>query len=61
MDIADNAEHQEELARQAALIVRKRVGPTYTGFCFNCGENIERPLRWCDADCMADWSKREGE
>ena len=58
-DEADRAEHQEEMARQAALIVRRRVGPAFTGRCINCGEIIERPLRWCDSDCREDWTKRE--
>lgn len=58
-DEADRAEEQEEMARQAALIVRRRVGPRYTGRCLNCGEIIEGPLRWCDAACREDWTKRE--
>ena len=59
MDEADKAERQEEMARQAALIVRRRVGPTYTGSCLNCGAELERPFRWCDGDCREDWVKRE--
>ena len=58
-DEADKAEHQEEMARQAALMVRHRVGPRPTGFCLNCGELIEPPLRWCDSECREDWVKRE--
>ena len=59
MDDADRAEAQEEMARQAALEVRRRVGPTYTGFCLNCGEPLKRPYRWCDGDCREDWVRRE--
>lgn len=58
-DEADKAEQQEELARQAALIVRHRVGPRPNGRCLNCGELIEPPLRWCDSECREDWVKRE--
>lgn len=58
-DEADKAAVQEELFRQAALIVRHRVGPSYNGHCLNCGEPVERPLRWCDIECREDWSKRE--
>jgi hypothetical protein len=58
-DDADKAEHQEELARQAALIVRRREGPKYTGRCLNCGEFVDSPLRWCDKFCTEDWAKRE--
>lgn len=58
-DEADMAAHQEEMARQAALIVRRREGPVFTGLCMNCGETIERPLRWCNSECREDWTKRE--
>lgn len=60
-DIADKAEEQEEMARQAALIIRRREGPKWTGRCLNCGELVERPFRWCNEDCREDWMKREGK
>ena len=60
-DEADKAEHQEELARQAALVVRKKIGPKWTGFCANCGEVLEMPLRWCNAECREDWESRESK
>jgi uncharacterized OB-fold protein len=60
MDDAEKAEHQEEMARQFALIARRRIGPAFTGRCANCGEVIERPWRWCNEDCREDWMKREG-
>lgn len=58
-DEADKAEHQEELARQAALLVRYRVGPKPTGFCLNCGDDLDPPKRWCCVECREDWAKRE--
>lgn len=56
-DIADLAEHQEELLRQAALAHRK---PTVTprGTCHNCDEPLADGLLFCDADCRADYDHR---
>lgn len=51
MDDAEKAEHQEELARQAAINRRKPV-PKHDGHCLNCGENIGRA--YCDAACRED-------
>lgn len=59
MDDADRATEQEEMARQAALIVRHRVGPVWTGFCLWCGEPTAKPRRWCDAECREEWERRE--
>lgn len=59
-DEVDKAEHQEELLRQAALRIRRKPGPEYTGLCANCEAPVEKPRRWCDEDCREDWSKREG-
>lgn len=58
-DEADVAAQHEETMRQSALTVRKRIGPVFTGFCANCGQIVEYPLRWCDVDCREDWSSRE--
>ena len=58
-DIAEKAEQQEELYRQAALALRKPSGPEFTGRCRNCNEELEPPKRWCDLDCREDWSRRE--
>lgn len=29
-----------------------------TGFCLNCGENLEEGKRFCDKDCADDHAKR---
>lgn len=58
-DIADKAQAQEEMTRQLELIVKRREGPKWTGYCMNCGADVERPYRWCDGDCREDWAKRE--
>lgn len=58
-DEADVAAEQEQLLLQMSLRLRKPAGPGCTGFCANCGEVVESPKRWCDAECREDWAKRE--
>ena len=60
-DIADQAEHQEELMRQLAQRFRHPKGPKPTGQCLNCQEDVPRDHRWCDAECRDIWAKREGK
>lgn len=45
--------HLGNLARS-----KKPEGPPATGNCLNCGEALPPSVRWCDADCCADWSAR---
>lgn len=59
MDIMDDAHEREELFRRAALSHRHDDGPSYTGYCHNCGDQVDEPLRWCDADCLEDWEKQQ--
>jgi hypothetical protein len=56
MDEADRAEHQEELARQAAISRRKPV-PKHDGRCLNCRKESEGA--YCDDECGVDHRKRE--
>lgn len=56
----DRATQQEELAREACLKLRRPEGPAATGYCLNCGEQLEHNHRWCDADCRRDWEARVG-
>lgn len=37
---------------------RDNDGLLYNGRCYNCEEQVESPLRFCDADCREDWEKR---
>ncbi len=60
-DEADIAADQEELMRQLALRVRRPLGPEWTGFCANCGEFVEQPLRWCNVECREDWELRKAK
>lgn len=55
MDISDRATQQEELARAKALEFRASV-PAPTGFCFNCGIELDKKTQcFCDADCRDDF------
>lgn len=59
-DIADDADSQVEAFTKAALGVKKPEGPKYTGFCANCGEAVDPPMRWCDDSCRDDEQRRAG-
>ena len=58
-DEADIANERVELFTLAALKIRRPVGPTPNGRCYNCAEPIATNLRWCDNDCRDDWEKRK--
>jgi hypothetical protein len=58
MDEADAAAHQEELARAAATKKRYATLPA-CGFCYSCTVSLGAGLRFCDAECMADWEHAE--
>lgn len=66
-DFAEDAERQEELARQVALSFRHPKGPQPTGVCLNCEEPLpastkeEIPQRWCCIECRDDWCQREDQ
>ena len=66
-DFAEDAERQEELARQVALSFRHPKGPQPTGVCLNCEEPLpastkeEIPQRWCCIECRDDWCPREDQ
>lgn len=55
----DLATQREEQDRELALRQRRPAGPVPTGACLNCDEPVEEGVRWCDADCQHDWSRRE--
>ena len=56
-DDIDRGCELEEKYRVAALSVRKPEGPASTGECLWCGEAIEAPRRWCNAECRDSWAK----
>ncbi len=58
-DFADLGSAREELDRKLALECRAPAGPTATGVCLCCGEELVDGLRWCDADCRDDWAVRK--
>lgn len=56
-DPIDVASEQEALILEAALAYRRPEGPTATGFCLLCGEPVDAPRRWGDAECRDRWEK----
>jgi hypothetical protein len=61
MDLADQAEAQEELLRGFALAEARadarRPLPT-SPVCLNCGDPTTNGARWCDADCRDTYLRR---
>lgn len=57
-DEADMAQMHIERAVEIALNQPRDNGPAATGFCLNCDTPLLPTHRWCDHDCMTDWSKR---
>jgi hypothetical protein len=58
MSVDDKASELEQMHRDAALSVRKPAGPQPCGVCHNCDDRVCEGMRFCDADCRDDWSKR---
>lgn len=62
MDESDMATHHEmrdtELLIRAVRLNKQEVEAT--GKCLNCDEPLAQGRRFCDFDCMTDWSKRTG-
>lgn len=57
MNIDDRATQLEEFAREMAIKARKPE-LIKTGFCYNCGDNVNPSANYCDADCRLDYDKR---
>lgn len=55
---SDTAQFFQEVSIRNALS-KSVVGPVATGSCLNCTEPVEKPKRWCDADCRDDWQRIE--
>ena len=56
-DFADKSSELSEQLLDIALQNKKPEGPTYNGKCFFCGEPVEQPKRWCDAECRDLYEK----
>lgn len=56
-DIVDNANDLISLNEQLALKEIRAMKPeaVYTGECLFCGEELEPPKRWCDAEHRDRW------
>ena len=60
VDESDQATEQEMMATEIAIAkARKGVTIPPMGKCYNCEETLPEPLRWCDIDCMLDYSHRK--
>lgn len=61
MDPVDYASCREAeiLADALAAARRGAPGPLATGRCLNCETELDDRRRWCDADCMGDWERRQ--
>ena len=60
MDDADRADMQTEemLQRRIRYISQHQTLVQATGICLNCETPLIDGKRFCDYDCMTDWSKR---
>ena len=55
-DEADRSDEKIAAAIEEGIKkVRQQVGLLYTGECWFCGEGLEHPKRFCDADCRDDF------
>jgi hypothetical protein len=56
-DIVDTANDLVALGEELALreIRAKKPEAVYTGECLFCGEPLESPRRWCDAEHRDRW------
>lgn len=58
----DDLEQQTiELHFQQAMnnVKKQNKSLPYTGFCYNCDENVDSNNFFCDADCRDDYEKRK--
>lgn len=56
-DVADQAAHAQSVLEAQALSRRQDTSnrPTPNGECHYCGELVDHPKIFCDADCANDW------
>ena len=57
---AEREPHNMELS---LLKSRRPAGPTPTGACLWCEDDVDDGIRWCNAGCRDDWEedqKRRG-
>lgn len=54
----DQAAEREEQHREWAMTYRKPEAPRATGRCLNCDEPLGDERRFCDYECMQDFTMR---
>lgn len=60
LDFAADLTQRETDARIAEHLARVEAQKLkVTGLCYNCDEELEAGLTFCDADCQEDYEKRE--
>ena len=57
-DIVDMTQEREERLDDARRKFTRAApqGPVATGFCLWCGEELDPPRRWCNAECRDEWA-----
>lgn len=63
MDIADQAEQQESMQREASISAARVFTGTrlqHTGDCHNCGERVLAPKLFCDGRCGKRYELKKG-
>lgn len=60
-DIIDQANDRAEMDLQRALAAAKQSAPAlpFVGSCYNCDAILPPSMRFCDADCCADYERRK--
>jgi len=59
-DLADQANERNEAFQEAALGAARApvpASPKPSGECHHCGEPVESPRLFCDADCARGWDR----
>lgn len=56
IDVANEYADRMVAQGMAAINLKPEVEPT--GYCLNCGEQVQDNKRWCSVTCTRDWEKR---
>ena len=56
-DVVDLGNDRAQEILEEALRKRKAEGPPVDGKCHNCGEKLMQGLRFCDRNCLEDYTR----